>query len=527
LYSKTVLLIRTEMKMLFNQFRNTISNPSMLTFYGTSLVGAYFVSNILSTLIGFAPMFTGISSIFQTNLELSVMYTSFAFITALAVVGGFFGIGRADVLVQTDEHIIMPAPIQPYQLFITRYFRRFVRRLVYVMVSLVVLLPVISSGNLMFSDVLLSVSAILLFFEANYFIGGIASHIQRKISRSANRGLRYGILFLMILLVLIPSIPLLIYNPVFQFFVPSTSTVSTIIALTGIQSIGVDPLLSFGGLLLTFLILGLILSILFNFQDYEIYSTNRDIMHEKSGFRSLVRGQIDFSNTRFRDPMIWIMLKDFWTRMRSPFQFWKYVYILVGTISVLLLNLIQPVGIDPIRVPGEFNYAAIPAFLIMLLLLSQMTSVTSLLSFVDERENIYLLKVSPFSSKDIVLGKYLLSLIESGLAAIPIFGILVFFLRVDNSIILLTIGIPFLLIFSATGTMFGAYIPVFTNDPRTPPVPLAFAFPTLNLIIGAAIIYLLTVTKAGILFTIMLPVITLSLVIVFLMLSIIALRSYL
>ena len=191
------------------------------------------------------------------------------------------------------------------------------------------------------------------------------------------------------------------------------------------------------------------------------------------------------------------------------------------------MAIFRPTWIVPIKVPGEFNYAAIPAFLIMVILISQMTSVTSLLSFVDERENIYLLKVSPFSSKDIVLGKYILSLFEAIIAAIPILGVLTYLLQVQNALVLITLSIPFLLIFTATGIMFGAYIPVFTNEPNTPPIPLAFAFPTLNLILGAIIVYLLTATQAGIVFMIAIPIWTLGLVMLFLALSLIALRSYL
>ncbi|MFX1579995.1 MAG: hypothetical protein ACFFBJ_10140, partial [Promethearchaeota archaeon] len=150
----------------------------------------------------------------------------------------------------------------------------------------------------------------------------------------------------------------------------------------------------------------------------------------------------------------------------------------------------------------------------------------SMLSFVDERDNIYLLKVSPFKSRDIVLSKYLLSLFEVGIAVIPACGFLVYLIHIQGYLSVITLVAPLTILFAATGVAVGAYVPVLTNDPKTLPVPLAFSFPVINLGLGAIMIYLVAIFADNILVLVVLPLYTLSLVYFFLALSLRALKGY-
>jgi ABC-type transport system involved in multi-copper enzyme maturation permease subunit len=155
-----------------------------------------------------------------------------------------------------------------------------------------------------------------------------------------------------------------------------------------------------------------------------------------------------------------------------------------------------------------------------------MSSLTSLLAFVEEKDNIYLLRSSPFRSKDIVLAKYTLSILEIGVTSIPLYLFLLFFFRVPGSFYLITLGAPMILIFAATGIMAGAYVPVFTNDPNNPPVPLAFSFPAINLVLGGCVLWIASEFANTTLLVVMLPLFTVFTVLLFLSLSVHALRSY-
>jgi hypothetical protein len=278
---------------------------------------------------------------------------------------------------------------------------------------------------------------------------------------------------------------------------------------------------------LIFMILLLFTATICNYEYYELFSLVKGQQETEGNFSRFARGEVDYSNTRFRDPMVWIMLKDFYSRLRSPYQIWKYVYAFVGTIFVVYLNLFHPDWFRSIQVPANLAFAVVPAFLLMMILLIQMSSVTSMLSFVDEKENVYLLKASPFKSRDVVLAKFLLSLFEVSIAAIPACGLLVYILRIEGYLALITLVAPMTILFTAIGTAIGAYVPVLTNDPRTLPVPLAFSYPIINLSLGAMMIFIVTLFANSQLILLFLPLYTISLTVLFLGIATKALNSYL
>jgi hypothetical protein len=307
---------------------------------------------------------------------------------------------------------------------------------------------------------------------------------------------------------------------------PSNAFAYIVTEITGILSWGYGPLVGLQFLALGFLISFLFLSALCDFDYYEVFATVAGSEKVEGRFSKIVRGQVDFTETRFSDPMSWIMLKDFWSRMRSPLQIWKYVYVVFGTIFVVYLNLVRPANLAPMQIPPALSSTAIPAFLLIVLLMIQLSSVTSLLSFVDEQENIYLLKASPFKPIDIILAKYLLSLMEVGLATIPIMGFIAYFFRVQGFVALLTLAAPLVLIFTASGIAIGAFVPVFTNDPRILPVPLAFSFPVVNLTLGAVLIALVAALSHDLLILVALPFYTLGIVFLFLEAGVHAMNSF-
>ena len=83
-----------------------------------------------------------------------------------------------------------------------------------------------------------------------------------------------------------------------------------------------------------------------------------------------------------------------------------------------------------------------------------------------------------------------------------------------------------ILVFAATGIMAGAYVPVFTNTPKNPPVPLAFSFPAINLVLGGIILWIASEFANSTMLVAVLPAFTLFTVLLFLSLSVRALKSY-
>ena len=512
--------------MLFNQFKQAISTPSMILFYGVTLLGVFFISIVISSLLTFAPLISQIGYMIENTIDRGMFFAAFGVLSASSVITGYFGLGPAAIITTNDENLLLPAPVKPHQLFLSRYVRRIIRKMSFVVVGLLAIFPLLISANILFFSITLALLCVIVFFETNYFLGALTSYMRLYLGKRTKKPLRHAIVIILGIIMLVPTYPLFTSSFTLAFIFPSNAFVLVITEMTGIFSLGVPFLLGVGFQVLIFTICLLLTANICGYDYYELFSSSKGNEQLESRFSKVIRGGVDFSNSRFNDPMIWIILKDFWSRLRSPFQIWKYVYAVVGTIFVLYLNLMRPSWFNPIIVPSNLAFAVVPAFVLMLILMVQMSSVTSMLSFVDEKDNVYLLKASPFKSKDIVLAKFLLSFLEVGMAAIPACGFLIYIMRIEGYLSLITLAAPLTILFTATGVAVGAYVPVMTNDPKTLPVPLAFSYPIINLALGSAMILLVAVFAESTLILFLLPAYSLGLTLLFLALSVRAINSY-
>jgi hypothetical protein len=112
------------------------------------------------------------------------------------------------------------------------------------------------------------------------------------------------------------------------------------------------------------------------------------------------------------------------------------------------------------------------------------------------------------------------------ITVIPACGFLVYLIHIQGYLAVITLVAPLTILFAATGSAVGAYVPVMTNDPKTLPVPLAFSFPVINLGLGTIMVILVAIFADSILVIVILPLYTLSLVYFFLAASVRALRNY-
>ena len=522
----TFRLIRNEVRMLFNQFKQALTLPSMLLFYGVTIVGVFFVSLVISSLLAFAPMMTSLGLMIEEFVDRGMFFAVFAIVSASSVVTGYFGLGPASVITAQDESLLLPAPVKPHQIFLSRYTRRIVRKLAFLFLGLVSILPLLTSANILFFSIVLVLVCVVIFFETNYFMGSLCSYIRLNIEKRYANPLRHIVVVVLGIVVLVPAYPLFTSTFTAAFVFPSNALTLVITEMTGIFALNVPFLLGVGLQIMMFTIFLLLTASICGYEYYEVFSASKGSEEIEGRFSKVIRGNIDFSNSRFNDPTVWLMLKDFWSRLRSPFQIWKYVYAVVGTSFVLYLNIVHPPWFRPLVVPPNLAFAIVPAFALMLILLIQMSSVTSMLSFVDEKDNVYLLKASPFRSKDVVLAKFLLSLVEVGIAAIPACGFLIYIMKIEGYLPLITLAAPLVILFTATGVAVGAYVPVMTNDPKTLPVPLAFSYPIINLSLGAIMILIVAMFANSILVLIMLPAYCIGLTLFFLAASVRALDSY-
>lgn len=519
-------LVRNEIRMLFNQFKSAVTTPSMLLFYGVTIAGIFFVSSVVSSLLSFAPLFVQFGALLESTIDRNMLFAGFGILSVSSVITGYFGLGPAAILTDEDENLLLPAPVKPHQIFLSRYVRRIVRKMAFALIGLASILPLLTSAHLFFFSTAMFILCFIIFLETNYFLGAMSSYIRLRIEHRTKSRFRYLILIVLSAIFLIPTYSFFTDNFVIAYILPSNAITLVFIEMTGIFSLGWGVLL---GLVLQITLYFASLFVTANictYDYYEVFSAAKGLDQIEGKFSRVIHGEVDFSNTRFNDPMIWIMLKDFYSRLRSPFQIWKYVYAVLGTAFVIYLNIISPTWFRPLSIPYNVAFAVVPAFILMMILLIQMSSITSMLSFVDEKENVYLLRVSPFRSRDVVLGKYLLSLFEITIAALPACGFLIYVLRIEGYLALVTLAAPLTILFTASGLAIGAYVPVLTNDPRTLPVPLAFSYPAINLSLGGLMVFLVSLFADSVYILVVLPAFCISLSILFLGLATRALETY-
>jgi len=512
--------------MLFNQFKQAITTPSMLLFYGVTLFGVFFVSIVISSLLTFAPLVSQIGYLIEETIDRGMFFAAFGVLSASAVITGYFGLGPAAIITTEDESLLLPAPVKPHQLFLSRYVRRIVRRMSFVVIGLLAILPLLTSANFLFFSVVIALLCLIVFFETNYFLGALSSYVRLYLGKRIKSPIRHIVVVLLGVIMLVPTFPAFTASFSLAFVFPSNAFVLVITEMTGVFSLDIPFLLGVGLQILMFIICLLLTANICGYDYYELFSASKGNEQLEGRFSKIIHGEVDFSNSRFNDRTVWIMLKDFWSRLRSPFQIWKYVYAVVGTIFVLYLNIVRPDWFRPINVPHNLAFAIVPAFVLMMILMVQMSSVTSMLSFVDEKDNVYLLKASPFKSREIVLAKFLLSFLEVGMAAIPACGFLIYIMRIEGYLALITLAAPLTILFTATGVAVGAYVPVMTNDPKTLPVPLAFSYPIINLSLGTAMILLVAVFADSILVLFLLPAYVIGLTLLFLGIAVRAIDAY-
>ncbi|MHA1909575.1 MAG: hypothetical protein ACW98Y_19910, partial [Candidatus Thorarchaeota archaeon] len=290
---KTPTLVKNEIKMLYNQFVRTITTPSMLGFYLITVSGALFVSSIAATLFNLAPLFSPLTILLESTIDRYTIFTTIGLLTLGSIAGGYFGIGPAEVLDSPDEYIMMVGPVHPHQLFLGRYIRRIARKFYYIVLGLIVVFPLVSQSGLLASGIMLAILSIIVFLEVNYFLGGICSIVRNKIDQKYTSRWRYFALPIIVALAYIPSLPLATWHPIFQLGIPANQMSLLLMQLTGIHSPGIDPLIVFVLLLVSFFISLLVISNISDTDYYELFSSNKSKEEAEGSFSRRVRGQVD------------------------------------------------------------------------------------------------------------------------------------------------------------------------------------------------------------------------------------------
>ncbi len=501
-------LICNEIRMAFNGLIRTLRMPTMLFSYAFVTGAVLFVTQTLST-VHIEYIFSTVQRTLAEDLSLELLYTGLGIMTAASVLTGYFGKGAAGLSYEADEHILMPSPIRPYQLFLSCYIRRLIRRVTIMSFFLILLTPLIYSASVSYWILFIFSCSVILYLEFNYMISGLASMIRARLSEWSVKTWRHVAIAMSFALFFVLNSIL----PTLQWHAASLITVGNLIVTMWSSHMGLGPYTGedateyfFFLIIEQSLIAVLITAYSCDVRYYETLSA-RNNTDNTTGLSTMpIKRELDFTLSRFRDPMMWVFLKDMWIRWRTPLQPWKYIYFVVGVAIVIWLYVFSAPSTSTLLPSGPYT---LPVFSLIFVLLTQIGSMSSLLSFSDEQENVYILKSCPIREADIILGKYLESLIESGVVIAPLYGTLILIFRSEGLEVLVTLGIPLLMVFCAIGVLLGAYVPVISSSPRSTPLIIALSFPVINIVLGLSIMYITLTLVDSPLLIVVLPLLTL------------------
>ncbi|MFW9834906.1 MAG: hypothetical protein ACFFEK_12980, partial [Candidatus Thorarchaeota archaeon] len=271
----TFKLVRNEIRMLYNQFKQAITTPSMLLFYGITITGVFFVSSVISTLVSFAPVLSNFGVLLEETLGPEMIFVATAVLSASSVVSGYFGLGPTAVLTSEDESLMMSAPIKPHQIFLSRYARRFIRKVSFLVIGVLAILPLLISARLLFFVAVTMLIIVIIFLEVNYFLGSMSSYIRLWISKKTKSRFRHLIVVILGALTILPSHKWLLDNVVAVYVAPSNALALYVTETTGVFAQGMDPIYGAILLFLGFTISLLLTANICGYDYYELFSASK------------------------------------------------------------------------------------------------------------------------------------------------------------------------------------------------------------------------------------------------------------
>jgi len=479
---KIFVLTRLELRLAWNSFKLRLKSRPNILLYVLILILCIVINSTLHMFLNLSPRDVRLQAFSSVGVEeISAYLMIFASLTILLVSSsakGFYGKLSTLEFRGPDLEILRSAPLEPYQVFIAKSLKVFIKRsLLTFMAELTLLTPIMTFFGMTADRGIVFLSAILLYSCFLYFVEAftfLASRLTLNLIRGRARTP---------LVVPLVTFPLFFYEETLNLvnylvFLPSTA-ISKIVYFSLFHSVPMStvtyPMLSFLALFSGLSMLVIVLSALY----YEKVETFEELV--KADWLKFLKNKLKWSFGSRHSPVITVFLKEFWTNLRAsdaPLIVLDYAILLF----IYVLNLSGVASDSTGRFPAS---SLILAFSILLFSFIFQPSVDV---FLAERERSWILKVAPVSIQNVVLAKYLYSLILSLMTLLPPFIGIAFLAPFQAERLILSVSsVSLLLVTNATGIYIGAhYTPASLREEF--PVTGIFAYMGLISILASPIV---------------------------------------
>jgi len=450
---KIFVLTRLELRLAWNSFKLRLKSRPNILLYVLILILCVVINFILHTFLNLSSRDVRLQTFSSVGVEeVSPYLMIFASLTILLVSSsakGFYGKLSTLEFRGPDLEILRSAPLEPYQVFMAKSLKVFIKRsLLTFIAELTFLTPIMTFFRMTADRGIVFLSAILLYSCFLYFVEAftfLASRLAVNLMRQRTRT--------PLLVLPLATFPLFFYEETLNLvnylvFLPSTA-ISKIVYFSLFHSVPTStvtyPMLSLLTLFFGLSMLVIALSALY----YEKVETFEELV--KADWLKFLKNKLKWSFGSRHSPVIAVFLKEFWTNLRAsdaPLIVLDYAILLF--IYVLNLNIVASDS------TGRFTASSlILAFSILLFSFIFQPSVDV---FLAEREKSWILKVAPVSIQNVVLAKYFYSLILSLMTLLPPFvGIAFLAPSPAERLILSVSSVSLLLVTNATGIYIGAH----------------------------------------------------------------------
>ena len=461
-------LIKFEYKLLIKDFKRRICRSETVITYSIFMAGVLSIFSLLYLFLFILPQelrFSILQTLSYFHLSpYQLLLTTFNLILVLFIIKGIVLLPHGIKFSKADLEIIIPLPVDFRSLYLAKYFRTLPK----ILVTDSILLFIISPALLYFKISLLyivylafSIIAFSLFLQLLEIISYlVTTSILKKLKNRYIKTIFIALISTLSGLIFL-IVPYIRSKTFLTEILPSKPLTDMFYLLVHPSSIQTQYITRLIHILLSFLTLFLVSYFLAE----KFFSSETCIEGKTKMTRiPLLLGKAKWKLLNVKRRSFLIMIKDFWVDFRTQY----FIYFLTSMATSIAILLIR----NAIKLPEMtliIMMVDVKVLIVLFLFILFIFSISpSINSFLNEAEHLWILKSLPILPTEIIIGKFVYSLLLTATTLTPILIVLASLLPPleRNTLIIFT---PFIYMLSSAEGVLSSIL--FLNPDEKPHIP--------------------------------------------------------